>query len=116
MIQGTRPRTTAVGLTDSPAGLAAWIVEADWDRARDMHVELAKAAGTKPRTRALLTDACRGQANVRWIERYGEVPDGPSVGEPFRLLEFQREVIRGIYSDPSYWAAVNLVVKKKRAA
>jgi microsomal epoxide hydrolase len=26
-IQGTRPTTLAVGLTDSPAGLAAWIVE-----------------------------------------------------------------------------------------
>jgi pimeloyl-ACP methyl ester carboxylesterase len=26
-IQGTRPQTLAVGLTDSPAGLAAWIVE-----------------------------------------------------------------------------------------
>ena len=27
MIQGTRPQTLAYGLTDSPAGLAAWIVE-----------------------------------------------------------------------------------------
>jgi hypothetical protein len=27
MIQGTQPRTTAVGLSDSPAALAAWIVE-----------------------------------------------------------------------------------------
>ncbi len=27
MIQGSRPRTAAAGLTDSPAGLAAWIVE-----------------------------------------------------------------------------------------
>ena len=27
MIQGTRPRTAAVGANDSPAGLAAWIVE-----------------------------------------------------------------------------------------
>ena len=27
MIQATRPRTLGVGLTDSPAGLAAWIVE-----------------------------------------------------------------------------------------
>ena len=26
-IQGTRPQTLAFGLTDSPAGLAAWIVE-----------------------------------------------------------------------------------------
>ena len=28
-IQGTRPQTLAFGLTDSPAGLAAWIVEAN---------------------------------------------------------------------------------------
>ncbi|MGZ6034413.1 MAG: epoxide hydrolase family protein, partial [Myxococcaceae bacterium] len=27
MLQGSRPRTAAAGLTDSPAGLAAWIVE-----------------------------------------------------------------------------------------
>jgi pimeloyl-ACP methyl ester carboxylesterase len=27
MIQGTRPRTAAIGLNDSPAGLASWIVE-----------------------------------------------------------------------------------------
>jgi microsomal epoxide hydrolase len=27
MIQGTRPRTPAAGLSDSPAGLAAWLVE-----------------------------------------------------------------------------------------
>ena len=86
--------------------------QADWDRARSQHVELAKAAGIKPRTQALLTDACRGQANVRWVERQGKIPDGPSVGHPFRLLEFQREVIRGIYADPDYWAAVKLVVKR----
>jgi len=27
MIQGTKPQTLAYGLTDSPVGLAAWIVE-----------------------------------------------------------------------------------------
>jgi hypothetical protein len=27
LIQSTKPTTAAVGLTDSPAGLAAWIVE-----------------------------------------------------------------------------------------
>ena len=26
-IQGTKPQTLAFGLTDSPAGLAAWIIE-----------------------------------------------------------------------------------------
>ncbi|MEZ0282585.1 hypothetical protein [Methyloceanibacter sp.] len=35
--------------------------QADWDRARDQHVELAKEAKIKPRTKALLTDACRGR-------------------------------------------------------
>jgi hypothetical protein len=79
-------------------------------------VALARAAKMKPLKKALITDACRGQANVRWVERHGQIPDGPDVGKPFRLLEFQREVIRGIYSDPGYWAAVNAVLKKKRAA
>jgi pimeloyl-ACP methyl ester carboxylesterase len=30
-IQGTRPQTLAYGLTDSPAGLAAWIAEKFWE-------------------------------------------------------------------------------------
>jgi hypothetical protein len=79
-----------------------WAAEerAGWDRARDQHVALAKAAKIKPLKKALITDVCRGQANVRWVERHGEIPDGPSVGKPVRLLEFQREVIRRIYRDP----------------
>jgi len=37
MIQGTRPRTAAAGLRDSPAGLAAWIVEKfyQWSDCKD---------------------------------------------------------------------------------
>ena len=65
--------------------------QAFWDRARDQHVTLAKAAKMKPVRKGLLTDGCRGQANVRWAERYAKIPDGPSVGQPFRLLEFQRD-------------------------
>jgi len=80
--------------------------QADWDRARDQHVALAKAGRMKPLRKALLTDACRGHCNVRWVERYGEIPDGPNVGKPFRLLEFQRDIVREIYADPAYWAAV----------
>ena len=90
--------------------------QADWDRARVQHVALAKAAGIKPREKGLLTDACRGQINIRWIERAAKIPDGPTIGQPFRLLEFQREVIRGIYADPDYWQAVDAVLKKRRAA
>ena len=65
--------------------------QAFWDRARDQHVTLAKAAKMKPVRKGLLTDGCRGQANVRWAERYAKIPDGPSVGQPFRMLEFQRD-------------------------
>jgi hypothetical protein len=90
--------------------------KADWDRARDQHVALAKAAGMKPRQRGLLTDGCRGQRNVRWIERHGKIPDGPTVRKPFRLLEFQRDIIRSIYGDPAYWQAVDAVLKKGREA
>ena len=90
--------------------------KADWDRAREQHVALADAAKIKPVEKALMTDACRGHLNVRWSERYCQIPDGPSVGQPFRLHEFQREIIREIYADPRYWAAINAVMKKRRAA
>jgi hypothetical protein len=65
-----------------------------WDRAREAHLALAKAAKIKPVPKGLIADGCRGQANVRWIERFGKIPDGPTVGEPFRLLEFQTSSAR----------------------
>jgi hypothetical protein len=43
--------------------------QAAWNRARDLHVVLAKAAKMEPLKKGLLTDGCRGQANVRWCER-----------------------------------------------
>ena len=50
------------------------------------------------------------------IERHGRVPDGPLVGQPFHLHEFQRDIIRSIYGDPRYWQAVGSVLKKKGRA
>src|SRR5262249_4672299 len=90
--------------------------KADWDRARDQHVMLAKAAGMKPREKGLFTDACRGHLNVRWGERHCKIPDGPNVSKPFRLWEFQRDIIREIYGQAEYWGAIDAVLKKKRAA
>jgi hypothetical protein len=87
-----------------------------WDRARDLHVLLAKSAKMKPSKKALLTDACRGHMNVRWGERFCKIPDGPKVGQPLRLWEFQRDIIRSIYADPGYWKAVDAVLKKKGRA
>jgi hypothetical protein len=90
--------------------------QADWDRARGQHIALAKAAKMEPLKKGLLTDGCRGQCNVRWGERFCKVPDGESVGKPFRLWEFQRDIIRSIYGQPAYWQAVDAVLKKKRRA
>jgi hypothetical protein len=68
--------TSPVDVFDSPAP-PMWTdrEQADWDRARDQHVTLAKVANMEPVRKGLLTDGCRGQANIRWIERYGKVPD-----------------------------------------
>ena len=90
--------------------------QADWDRARVQHVALATAAGIEPvRKMLLLTDGCRGQLNIRWIERYGRIPDGPRVGQRLHMWPFQRDIIRGIYCQPEYWQAVDAVLKQKRA-
>jgi hypothetical protein len=106
-----------VDVVDGPAP-PMWSadMQANWDRARDQHVALAKAAKMEPLKKALLTDACRGQINVRWAERHCKIPDGPNVGHPFRLWEFQRDIIRKIYADPAYWQAVDAVLKKRRVA
>src|SRR5262245_46625307 len=90
--------------------------QAAWDRARGLHIRLCEVAQIEPVKKLLLTDADQGQINIRWIERNAFVPDGPNVGQPFRLLDFQREIIRGIYSDPVYWRGVAAVLKKRRAA
>jgi hypothetical protein len=112
---GVRPwQLSPIDVVDGPPP-PMWSADkqADWDRAREQHVALAKAAGMEPLKKALITDPCRAQANIRWIERHGRIPDGPSIGRPFRLLEFQREIIRGIHADPAYWSAVATVLKKK---
>jgi hypothetical protein len=90
--------------------------QARWNRAREKHVMLAKAAKIEPRKKILITDGCRAQANIRWIERCCKIPDGPLIGKPFRLWEFQRDIIRGIYGQPEYWQAVDAVLRRRRAS
>jgi len=106
-----------VDVVDAPAP-PMWkaAMQADWDRARAQHVALAKAAGISPREKLLFTDACRGQMAIRWMERHCFIPDGPSVGKPFHLWPFQREIIRGIYADPEYWRGIDAMLKKMRAS
>jgi phage terminase large subunit-like protein len=49
----------------------------------------------------------RGLRNVRWIERHCRIPEGKFVGQPVRLLPFQKQLIRDIYDTPTRRAIVS---------
>lgn len=40
----------------------------------------------------------RAERNIRWIEDNCYIPEGKHVGKPVRLSEFQKKIIRGIYT------------------
>jgi hypothetical protein len=41
----------------------------------------------------------KSQDVLNWMERILHIPEGKFVGEPVQLMEFQREIIRGIYDN-----------------
>ena len=49
----------------------------------------------------------RGARNIAWIETHCRIPEGRLVGKPVRLVEFQRDVIRGIYDTPTRRAVIS---------
>ena len=98
-IQGTRPQTLAFGLTDSPAGLAAWIVEKfrAWSDC-DGDVESV-----------FTRDQLLGNISFYWftaaigssffpyyfrLHRDWPVPRGGTVAVPTGYAEFPREILR----------------------
>ena len=98
-IQGTRPQTLAYGLTDSPAGLAAWIIEKFrvWSDC-DGSVETAFA-----RDRLLanisfywFTAAINSSFWPYYarMHRPWPIPEGRTVGVPTGYAEFPREILR----------------------
>ena len=42
-----------------------------------------------------------GDDATSWIERVCRIPKGPAVGQPVRLIEFQREILHGIFDTPT---------------
>ncbi len=114
-IQGTKPQTLAFGLTDSPAGLAAWIVEkfrswTDNDGTPDSAV---------PR------DEMLADITLYWVtgaigssfwpyharaHRPWPVPPGATVDVPMGYVQFPREILRPprsvaerLYTDIRRW-------------
>jgi phage terminase large subunit-like protein len=49
----------------------------------------------------------RGDEAIEWIELYCHIPEGKFVGQPVRLREWQKDIIRGIYDSPTRTAIVS---------
>jgi microsomal epoxide hydrolase len=98
VIQGTKPQTLAVGLNDSPAGLAAWFVEKfrTWT---DCNGNPENALSRDQ----MLADICLywftgciGASFWPYYERlHGAwmVPDGRTIDVPLGYAEFPREIL-----------------------
>jgi microsomal epoxide hydrolase len=98
-IQGTKPQTLAFGLTDSPAGLAAWIVEKfrSWS---DCDGDPARAiASDDMLANITLYWATGAIGSSFWpyharMHRPWPIPDGATVDVPVGYAEFPREILR----------------------
>lgn len=58
----------------------------------------------------------RAERNIAWIETYCRVPEGMHVGQPVRLREWQRDILRGIYDSPTRRALVSFGRKNGKTA
>jgi microsomal epoxide hydrolase len=92
-IQGTKPQTLAYGLTDSPAGLAAWIAEKfrGWsDREIDRDDLLANVS------LYWFTGAIGSSFWPYYARMHGPwpIPEGRTVDVPTGYAEFPKEILR----------------------
>jgi len=58
----------------------------------------------------------RAQRAIDWIEEHCVIPDGKFVGQPVDLKPFQREIIRGIYNQPTRRAIISVGRKNAKTA
>ncbi len=92
-IQGTKPQTLAYGLTDSPAGLAAWIAEKfrSWSDGEISRDELLANVSLYWFTGAIGSSFWPYYARMHspW-----PIPEGRTVDVPAGYAEFPREILR----------------------
>ncbi|MBS7741451.1 MULTISPECIES: terminase TerL endonuclease subunit [unclassified Chelatococcus] len=58
----------------------------------------------------------RAERNIAWIEEHCRVPEGRLVGKPVKLREWQRDIIRGIYDQPTRRAIISFGRKNGKTA
>ncbi len=104
-IQGTKPQTLAYGLTDSPVGLAAWIVEKfrTWsDCGGDVERRFTKDVLLTNVMLYWLTGAINSSFWPYYARRHGSwpIPDGARIETPMAYASFPREILH----QPRAWA------------
>jgi len=115
-IQGTRPQTLAYGLTDSPVGLAAWIVEKfhAWsDHGGDLDSYIGRDAMLTNIMLYWVTGAIGSSFWPYYARMHGPwpIPDGASIKVPMGYAEFPKEILRPprslaekMYADIRRWS------------
>jgi len=114
-IQGTRPQTLAFGLTDSPAGLAAWIVEkfhAWTDNDGEPESAVSRDDMLANITLYWVTGAIGSSFWPYHARMHGPwpIPEGSTVAVPAGYAEFPKEILRPprsvaelVYTDIRRW-------------
>ena len=115
-IQGTKPQTLAYALTDSPVGLAAWIVEKfhTWS---DHHGDLDGYIGRDDMLTNIMLYWVTGAIGSSFWPYYARmhgpwpIPDGARIDVPMGYAEFPKEILRpprslaqAMYSDIRRWS------------
>lgn len=98
-IQGTKPTTLAFGLTDSPAGLAAWLVEkfrAWTDCDGNPENALTRDEMLTDITLYWVTGAIGSSFWPYYARMHGPwpIPEGSTVAVPTGYVEFPKEILR----------------------
>jgi microsomal epoxide hydrolase len=98
-IQGTKPQTLAYGLSDSPVGLAAWIIEKfrTWsDCGGDVESVFTKDELLTNITLYWVTGAIGSSFWPYYARMHGPwpIPEGSRVEAPTGYVEFPREILR----------------------
>jgi microsomal epoxide hydrolase len=117
-IQGTRPQTLAFALTDSPAGLAAWIIEKfrAWsDCGGDVEAAIARDRMLANISLYWFTGAIGSSFWPYYARMHGPwpIPDGATIDVPAGYCEFPREILRPprslatrVYTDLRRWSVM----------
>jgi microsomal epoxide hydrolase len=115
-IQGTRPQTLAFGLSDSPAGLAAWIVEkfrawTDNDGTPDTAVDLDRMLANI--SLYWFTGCIGASFHPYYARMHGPWPIQGTIDIPVGYCQFPKEIIRPprcvaerVYTDIRRWTVM----------